>query len=99
MFVAANRFTAIDGKGEKLIQEFAETAEGIGNEPGFIRFDFLAPPADGDTYIAQTYWESRANFEAWTESEHFRDAHDDHSAETLITEPPSLEIYQAVQSL
>lgn len=94
MFVAANRFDVVDGQGEKLIARFAESSADIAEQPGFVRFDFLAPPEDGDTYIAQTYWESKEDFEAWTDSEQFRNAHAGDSAEGLLTGHPTLETYE-----
>ena len=94
MFVAANRFSVAEGQGEKLIERFAESSENIADQPGFVRFDFLTPPEDGDTYIAQTYWESKAEFEEWTESEQFQHAHTGDSPEEILTEHPTLETYE-----
>ena len=94
MFVAANRFDVVDGKGEELVERFAESSEDIAEQPGFVRFDFLTPPEDGDTYIAQTYWESEADFEAWTESDQFENAHSGGGAEGLLNGHPALETYE-----
>ena len=94
MFVAANRFDVVDGKGEELIARFAESSENIAEQPGFVRFDFLTPPEDGNTYVAQTYWESEEDFEAWTDSDQFRNAHSGGGAEGVLNGHPTLETYE-----
>lgn len=94
MFVTANRFTVEnEEKGQKLIERFAEGSGGITEQSGFVRFEFLSPSEDGDTYISQTYWESEEDFETWTESEHFENAHSGDSGEEILTDHPTLETY------
>ncbi len=41
---------------------------------GFIRNDVLKPIM-GENYIILSYWDSMEDFNAWTESEEFRKAH------------------------
>lgn len=94
MFVAANRFTVTEGHGEELVERFAESSEDITEQAGFVRFDFLVPPEEGNTYIAQTYWESQADFEAWTDSEQFREAHAGGAPTELFDGHPTLETYE-----
>ncbi len=45
--------------------------------PGFREFHLLKGPSDDEATLnaSHTVWESRADFEAWTESESFRKAH------------------------
>jgi len=94
MFVAANRFSVAEGQGAAFVERFADGADGIEAQPGFVRFDLLAPADDGSTYVAQTYWEDRESFEAWTESEAFQEAHADHPPREMFTEHPTLETYE-----
>ena len=44
---------------------------------GFRTFHLLRGPSDEEAtlFASHTVWESRADFEAWTESESFRKAH------------------------
>jgi heme-degrading monooxygenase HmoA len=46
---------------------------------GFIDFHLLRGPEaeDHTLYASHTTWASRGDFEAWTRSEQFRDAHKD----------------------
>lgn len=94
MFVASNRFAVAEGQGEALVERFVDGTGSVADQPGFVRFDLLAPTDEGDTYVGQTYWESRADFEAWTASEAFHDAHADRPPKELFTQPPSLETYE-----
>lgn len=94
MFVAANRFTVADGYGDELVERFTESSEDIAEQPGFVRFDFLVPPEDGNTYVAQTYWESEDDFEAWTDSEQFRNAHGGDAPTEMFEGHPTLETYE-----
>jgi heme-degrading monooxygenase HmoA len=47
--------------------------------PGFVEFHLLKGPEaeDHTLYASHTVWQSRAAFEAWTQSEAFRAAHRD----------------------
>lgn len=96
MFVAANRFEIAEGHGEAFVERFAERSESMTDRPGFVRFDLLAPAEDDDAnvYVAQTYWESRADFEAWTESEAFEDAHASNPPREMFESHPTLETYE-----
>ena len=79
MFIAMNRFRIAPGAEdafEKLWRERDSYLEGV---PGFREFHLLKGPSDEESslYSSHTVWESRADFEAWTESESFRKAHAD----------------------
>jgi len=95
MFVAANRFEIADGYGDEFVERFAERSDGMEDQPGFVRFDLLAPAdEDANVYVSQTYWETRADFEAWTESEAFEDAHSEHPPREWFESHPTLETYE-----
>jgi len=98
MFVAANRFRINEGYGEAFVDLFEDSMTTVDEQPGFVRFDLLAPADDGDTYIAQTYWESREAFEAWTNSDAFESAHDRDPPSEMFDGHPSLELYEAAFS-
>lgn len=98
MFVVANRFTVAEGQGEAFVERFEDSMGGVEDRPGFVRFDLLAPADDGSVYVAQTYWESREDFEAWTDSESFRESHADRPPKGMFEAPPSLEKYETAVS-
>ena len=99
MFVAANRFAVADGQGEAFVEHFTESLGSVADQPGFVRFDLLAPADDSDTYVAQTFWEDRDAFETWTDSESFREAHSDHPPREMFTDHPTLETYETAATL
>ncbi|MFB6166409.1 MAG: antibiotic biosynthesis monooxygenase [Haloarculaceae archaeon] len=98
MFVVANRFSVAEGQGEAFVERFGENLSRVQDQPGFVRFDLLTPADDTDVYVAQTYWESREDFEVWTDSESFRDAHGDRPPEGMFTEHPTLEKFETAIS-
>ncbi|MFB6189058.1 MAG: antibiotic biosynthesis monooxygenase [Halapricum sp.] len=98
MFVVANRFSVADGQGEAFVERFSQNMGSVEDQPGFVRFDLLTPADDSNTYVAQTYWESEAAFETWTDSEQFEAAHSDHPPREMFTEHPTLEKYETAIS-
>lgn len=53
---------------------FLNRSGSIENEPGFIAFRLLRP-LDSDTYIVLTQWTGPNSFEAWKNSNAFKQAH------------------------
>jgi heme oxygenase (mycobilin-producing) len=47
----------------------------VHNSPGFVRNEVLRPIKGDEHYIVRTYWESKDDFERWTKSEAFVEAH------------------------
>jgi heme-degrading monooxygenase HmoA len=43
--------------------------------PGFVRNQVLRPGNPEDAYVILTVWESRADFDAWVNSEAFQKGH------------------------
>ena len=77
MFIAMNRFRIAKGS-EKVFEDLWRSRESYLDEvPGFREFHLLRGPSDEECtlYASHSVWESRAAFEAWTESESFRKAH------------------------
>lgn len=77
MFIAMNRFRIALGR-EAVFEELWRKRESHLDEvPGFRTFQLLRGPSDDEAtlFASHTVWESRADFEAWTESESFRKAH------------------------
>jgi heme-degrading monooxygenase HmoA len=79
MFIAMNRFEIAPGSEETFETLWRERESYLDGVPGFREFHLLrGPSTDTSTlYASHSVWASRADFEAWTESESFRKAHAD----------------------
>ena len=77
MFIAMNRFRIAVGHEsvfEELWRRRDSQLEGVS---GFREFHLLRGPTDDEAtlFASHSVWDSRQDFEAWTESEAFRKAH------------------------
>ena len=76
-FIAMNRFRIALGAEETFEKLWRERDSYLDGVPGFREFHLLRGPSDDQCtlYASHTVWASREAFEAWTESESFRKAH------------------------
>ncbi len=99
MFLAMNRFEIARGFEEGFEKIWRERDSYLSEVPGFKTFHLLkGPQTDEHTlYASHSIWESKAAFEAWTESDHFRKAHAQASApKGTYLGHPKLETFEAV---
>ena len=104
MFIAMNRFKIAPGFEAGFEQIWRERDSYLSEVPGFQSFALLkgqqVEVPDGDDYVlyaSHSIWESRAAFEAWTESDHFRKAHAQTSApKGTYLGHPNLETFEQV---
>jgi len=99
MFVTMNRFTIDPAHWDDFENRFKQRAGLVDGEPGFIRNAVLRPQQNtSDQHIVMTLWESRQDFEAWTKSESFRQAHAKagQTPKEWFIGPTRLEIFDAV---
>ena len=77
MFLAMNRFKVVLGSEEAFEEVWRGRDSRLAEMKGFNTFNLLrGPTTETHTlYASHTIWESRADFEAWTKSQQFRDAH------------------------
>jgi heme-degrading monooxygenase HmoA len=77
MYIAMNRFQVIPGEERAFENVWLSRETYLEGVPGFVEFHLLrGPSADDHTLFAShTVWRSREDFEAWTRSENFRQAH------------------------
>ena len=77
MFIAMNRFQVIHGEEQAFENVWLSRDSYLDGVPGFIEFHLLRGPAEEDhtLFSSHTVWRSREDFEAWTRSENFRQAH------------------------
>jgi heme-degrading monooxygenase HmoA len=100
MYVATNRFRVAAGREEDFERAWRERESYLDEVPGFLRFALLrADTAEGETaFVSFSEWESRAAFEAWTNSEAFVKAHRGaRMPEGVVLAHPRFEGFQAVE--
>jgi heme-degrading monooxygenase HmoA len=73
-FIAMNHFRVDPERGAEFEELWRKRETWLAEVPGFVRFALLRGSEPGD-YASHTTWESRAAFEAWTESDAFRKVH------------------------
>jgi len=99
MFIAMNRFRIAKGFEAGFEKVWRERESYLDEVPGFREFHLLKGPEREDhvLYASHSVWESRAAFQAWTESESFRRAHAQASApKGTYLGHPELETFEAV---
>ena len=77
MFIAMNRFKVVRGAEADFEQVWTSRDTHLQGGPGFVVLHLLRGPEHDDhtLFSSHTIWRSRADFEAWTNSEAFRLAH------------------------
>ena len=77
MFIAMNRFRIVKGQEEAFETVWRGRDSRLDGVPGFMEFHLLKGPEAEDhvLYASHTIWRGREDFEAWTRSEAFREAH------------------------
>ena len=101
-FIAMNRFQVKRGREADFEQVWASRDSRLKQVPGFIEFHLLRGPEleDHTLYASHTIWASRAAFEAWTTSDHFRAAHRGAGENRdMYLGHPNFEGFQVVQTV
>lgn len=99
MIVVANRFEIADGYETEFVERFRENLGAVTEFDGFVSFELLVPGDDDtDSFVALTRWESRADFEAWTDSEAFERSHAGDAPREMFDGHPTLEIHEVAHS-
>lgn len=77
MFIAMNRFRIALGREDVFEELWRKRDSHLDDVPGFREFHLLRGPTDDEAtlFASHSLWDSRAAFEAWTESDAFRKAH------------------------
>lgn len=75
MLTVMNRIMINPEYAEQFEERFRNRAHLVDNMPGFIRNQVLRPSQEGKPYIVLTFWETREAFEAWTQSDSFKQGH------------------------
>ena len=79
MFIAMNRFKVAPGHEDAFEEVWRSRDSRLADVPGFVEFRLLkgAPQEDHTLFASHTIWASEQDFENWTKSDHFRQAHRD----------------------
>ena len=96
MIVVTNRIPVAKGQEAAFEARFAGRAGLVEGRPGCRGFQLLRP-VQGDAYLVMTWWDSEADFRAWTESEAFRAAHRDRPPRELFAGPNVFEMHEVIQ--
>ncbi|MEM1299715.1 MAG: antibiotic biosynthesis monooxygenase [Pseudomonadota bacterium] len=99
MFVAMNRFKVVKGSEEAFEAVWKGRDTKLGEMKGFVDFHLLRGPEGEEhtLYASHTIWASREDFEAWTKSQQFRDAHKDAGSNKVLYQGhPEFEGFSAV---
>jgi heme-degrading monooxygenase HmoA len=102
MFIAMNRFKVILGAQDEFERVWTTRDSHLKGTPGFVEFHLLRGPEREDhvLYSSHTIWRSRDDFEAWTRSEAFRQAHRDAGQNRpLYFGHPEFEGFEVVQTI
>ena len=102
MFIAMNRFQVRRGHEDEFEQVWRERDTHLRDVPGFVEFHLLRGP-ENESYTlfsSHTVWASREAFEAWTQSEAFREAHNNAGAHRhMYLDRPHFEGFEVVQHI
>ena len=93
MIVVANRIQVAKGHEAMFEMRFRDREYTVSRLPGFIRNEVLRP-VRGDVYIVKTYWRSMEDFERWTKSDEFKQAHANPPPKETFAGPNQLEIHE-----
>ncbi|MEM7535678.1 MAG: antibiotic biosynthesis monooxygenase [Chloroflexota bacterium] len=99
MFVVMNRIGVNEEWKDAFIDRFKDRAALVDNMPGFVSFRLLRPAKEGDPFVVETYWETKADFEHWTQSEEFKKGHSQAGQlpREAFTGHPKLEYFDVIQ--
>ena len=75
MFVVMNRIPVNPDYAGQFEERFKNRAGEVDKMQGFVRNQVLRPTTPDDPYVVMTFWQSKADFEAWVNSDAFRLGH------------------------
>ena len=97
MYIAMNRFRITPGREEEFVEVWRRRDSYLDGVAGFRDFQLLqGKRGEEETiFISHSTWDSRAAFEAWTNSEEFTKAHrKGRTPEGVVRAHPEFEGYE-----
>jgi heme-degrading monooxygenase HmoA len=104
MFIAMNRFKVKLGSEQAFENVWLTRETYLDRMAGFVEFHLLKGPQaeDHTLYSSHTVWATKADFEAWTKSDEFRQAHaraGNNNTGPLYLEHPKFEGFEVKQTV
>jgi heme-degrading monooxygenase HmoA len=102
MFIAMNRFKVARGSEADFEKVWTSRDSHLSGVPGFKVFHLLRGTEQDDyvLYSSHTIWRSKSDFEAWTRSEAFRQAHSGAGQNrSLYLGHPEFEGFEVIQTI
>ncbi|TLZ51812.1 MAG: antibiotic biosynthesis monooxygenase [Methanobacteriota archaeon] len=93
--VVSNRIPVAKGWEAEFERRWRDRKWSIASLPGFLRTEVLKP-VKGDHYVVVTHWRSMEDFERWTESEAFGEAHANTPPTEAYAGPNVFEIHEVL---
>lgn len=93
--VVSNRIPVAKGWEEEFERRWAARKWSIAKLPGFLRTEVLKP-VKGEYYVVMTHWRSVEDFERWTESPAFGEAHADPPPKEAFAGPNVFEMHEVI---
>jgi len=75
MFCVMNRVPVAPDWHEAFEERFRQRAGQVELQPGFVRMSVMRPATEEAPYVVETLWRDRVAFDAWLDSDDFRQAH------------------------
>lgn len=100
MIVVNNRIPVNPAHAEAFERVFSQRAGLVDGMDGFIAFRLLRPQKPEDPYVVMTFWESMAQYQAWIDSEAFKQGHAQSGTlpKETFTGHPTLELFEVIQA-
>ena len=96
MIVVANRISVAKGFEEAFEERFKNRVRKVDKMPGYIRNEVLRPVGTG-AYVVLTHWKNKESFEAWTESDDFKEAHKNRPPANMFSGPSAFEMHEVIE--
>ncbi len=93
--VVSNRISVAKGWEEEFERRWKARRWSIAKSPGFVRTEVLRP-VKAEDYVVITYWRSKEDFEKWTQSTAFMEAHSDTPPKEAFNRPSKFEIHEVI---
>lgn len=93
MIVVMNRVPVNEGYSDDFLERFRTRKGLVDGQPGFIR-NLVLKPLKGEFHVVMTFWETREQFDAWTKSDAFQQAHSRVPPPQMFRGHGELEIYE-----
>lgn len=93
MIAVANSLPVREGAADRIVEMFSAGRGAVQDFPGFVAMEVLRSE-DGSEVLVVTWWEDRASFDAWVNSEAFRKAHGGSGGGNLLRGHPRMTVYE-----